>query len=221
MRRYRMGVAVSGSIATLALVVVAVAATGAMSSSSSRAVYSFSNRGMPLALQAGAPSALSTHGAAALAQMRVRSARLLARRGSVAFFRLERPSGDCFSIGQIRGGILTPGRTACPQGAFPSAAVPLLALPTVEIQKPKDTTAGIPYFDDPSSARQHASLLSLAGFAVDGIASVEFVRSGVQVASASVSRNVFVLDVAGSPIGDDAKIVARGSQGDVVFELPL
>ncbi|HEX6702979.1 MAG TPA: hypothetical protein VF101_19805 [Gaiellaceae bacterium] len=170
------------------------AALFATNSSGSRGLDRLTNRGEPVAR-------ISPPGSRILEHLRANNLRLLAQIGHRQFFRLTIRNADCFASGDADIAGATPTDVYCPNGSFPTAALPVYDDPAVEIAK-----------GDPGAPR----LLALDGFAADGVDRVELVREGVVIASARIVGNVFSLDAAGVAIAG-ARLVARDEAGAIVF----
>jgi hypothetical protein len=119
------------------------------------------------------------------------TAHLLATRDGISFYAAQKPDGSyCFAIRMDTGR----GVGCTLDTSFPSAAKPVLLFPT----------------------GPHGRL---AGFAVDGVASVAILDdSGSTVATASVSDNVFV---GGARPANASAIEALDVQGNVLATRPL
>ena len=174
----------------LAAAAAAGAVVAAGSSESAPGHARMSNRGTPVRLAAsGTPASL------------------LAQRARRTFFSFRNALGEeCVAIGRMtsEGGKIGSAVCAGPgaDATFPFApGRSLLVLPAVEILKS-------------SPQRRAARLLSLVGFAADGVHSVEFASfAGSVVSRARVSGNVFLLHgVAGRPLRNGA-VIARDATG--------
>jgi len=182
------------TLASVVAVAAALATVFATTSHGSRGLDRLTNTGEPVAK-------VSPAGARALAHLGATDLRLLGQIHGRQFFRLTARGSACFASGEADAAGATPTDVYCPHGNFPSASLPVYDDPAVEIQK-----------SEPGVAR----VLSLDGFAADGVERVELVRQGDVVASAAVIGNVFSLDVAGIDIAR-MQLVARDQAGNIVF----
>jgi hypothetical protein len=154
---------------------------------------------------------LSNHGRSTIAihglwmkSARIDSGDVLAVREGRALYRLNRSNGDpCFGVGPANE-LGTPGSVICPRGGFPTTGNPVLDFSVSEGTR-RDV--------------RELSLFRIAGFAVDGVAAVEFLRPNGDVAvTVPVIGNVYA--TADVPEGPIAGLAAIDKAGKRVWRSP-
>ena len=177
-----------------ALVAAAAAVTAVVATQggASRDDATLSNHGRPIAMRTRLANSAP-----------IETAMLLDVRNGRALYRLTLGDGDvCFAAGSARD-VGTPGSVICPPG-FPRAGEPILDLSVYE-----GTRRGVREF----------SLYRAEGFAVDGIAAVEFFRPNGDVAlTVPVAGNVY--SASSVPKGPIWGLAALDKDGKRVWRSP-
>ncbi len=183
MYRRRVATVVAVTAASIGVVIVAALAAGRVVSSAS-ASPGISWRGTPVKLG----TRMFTGG-----NVRIVQAWLLAKRGGLAFYRLERSDGrNCFATGKAADFLRRINAFAC-SDRFPETQ-PLLDLSVIGADRPE------------TSLR----VIALIGFAADSVASVGAVDDAGQiVARTPVVHNVYMLH-----LGEDTRAKRVQAFGD-------
>lgn len=150
----------------------------------------------------GVPVKLGPDGRASLAPLEVTGVYTLRTTGDRAYFRITRNGGaDCYAGGSVGITGALPTNVICPT-LFPSASLPVLASPLVDVDKR-------------SGAR---TLERIDGFVADGVHQIEFVnKRGAVVGRAEVQGNTFEMTNIRSSL-DAGTLVGRDVNGSVVYE---
>ena len=150
----------------------------------------------------GVPVKLSPDGRASLVPLEVTGVYTLRATDDRAYFRIARNAGgDCYASGFVGITGALPTDVICPT-LFPSASLPVLASPLVDVDKR-------------SGAR---TLERIDGFVADGVYQIEFVnKQGTVVARAEVQGNTFQMANIGSNL-DAGTLIGRDVNGAVVYD---
>jgi hypothetical protein len=150
----------------------------------------------------GVPVKLSPDGRASLVPLDVTGVYTLRTTGDRAYFRITRNGGAaCYASGPVGITGAHPTDVICPT-LFPSASLPVLASPLVDVDKRSGAT----------------TLERIDGFVADGVHQVEFVnKQGTVVARADVHGNTFEMANIGSSL-DAGTLIARDANGAVVYD---
>jgi hypothetical protein len=138
------------------------------------------------------------------ANVRASNVLILGTRNGRRFYRIGISTGSsCFAVGRASAPQAHPfGLVLCDATAGLSSQRPVFAWASVE-----GTLRGV----------RKVNLLSIEGFATDDVATVEFRdASGVVVASATVSGNIFSFSLPHVPSGE-GRVVAKDGQGNTLY----
>lgn len=183
---------------------VIAAAVFAQSSETSTGLNSIATHGTPVSFSGKAPSGLG----------RLGTPSVLTQRAGKTFFQVRRVAAEqrsstsssfCYGIGTIAAGKLNPSLIDCTP--FPSADTPVLDEIAIEVI---------------DRVTRRTSILSIEGFAADGVAQLRLVDgTGNVVSTATVAKNVFSFKgVSGHENAGDT-LVAVDSQGREVWKRVL
>jgi hypothetical protein len=185
---------------------IGLAAYFSLGSSSAAALDRLSSQGARTPVTAGMK--LQLRGA----KVQAKRVFVLGTRNGRRFYRIEIATGSsCFAVGRASAPRSTPfGSVFCANGGRGSS----YATASLPSQRPVLAWASV---EGTQRGVRKLSLLSMDGFATDGVATVEFRdASDVVVASTTVSGNIFSFSLPNVPSGS-GHLVAKDSHGNTVY----